>query len=109
MPGTRPDMTKERLENLKVPENFTLAGVMGWPIAQSRSPILHNYWIEKYKLSGRYVPLATVVIAPVIINIIMYHAFVDTSGLPVAIFLVVANIFVAYYYRDHYKGLLSAK
>jgi shikimate dehydrogenase len=38
--------------------DFILAGVMGWPIAQSRSPILHNYWIEKYKLSGRYVPLA---------------------------------------------------
>ena len=37
---------------------FVLAGVMGWPIAQSRSPILHNYWIEKYKLNGRYVPLA---------------------------------------------------
>jgi shikimate dehydrogenase len=31
---------------------------MGWPIAQSRSPILHNYWIEKYQLNGRYVPLA---------------------------------------------------
>lgn len=38
--------------------DFILAGVMGWPIAQSRSPILHNYWIEKYKLNGRYVPLA---------------------------------------------------
>ena len=38
--------------------DFVLAGVMGWPIAQSRSPILHNYWIEKYKLNGRYVPLA---------------------------------------------------
>jgi shikimate dehydrogenase len=37
---------------------FTLAGVMGWPIAQSRSPILHNYWIKKYNLNGRYVPLA---------------------------------------------------
>ena len=37
---------------------FVLAGVMGWPIAQSRSPILHNYWIDKYKLNGRYVPLA---------------------------------------------------
>jgi shikimate dehydrogenase len=37
---------------------FVLAGVMGWPIAQSRSPILHNYWIEKYGLNGRYVPLA---------------------------------------------------
>jgi uncharacterized membrane protein YphA (DoxX/SURF4 family) len=58
---------------------------------------------------GRYVPLATVVIAPIIINIFMYHTFVDTAGLPVAVFLVVANIFVAYYYRDHYKGLLAAK
>ena len=58
---------------------------------------------------GRYVPLATVVIAPVIINIFLYHAFVDTTGLPVPIFLVCANIFVAYYYRDHYKGLLTAK
>jgi shikimate dehydrogenase len=37
---------------------FVLAGVIGWPIAQSRSPILHNYWIDKYKLNGRYVPLA---------------------------------------------------
>ena len=60
-------------------------------------------------VAGRYVPLATVVIAPVIINIFLYHAFVDTSGLPVAIFLVAANIFVAYYYRKSYAGLLAAK
>ena len=41
-----------------MPNDFILAGVMGWPISQSRSPILHNYWINKYKLNGRYVPLA---------------------------------------------------
>lgn len=33
---------------------FTLAGVMGWPVAHSRSPLIHNYWIDKYKLSGAY-------------------------------------------------------
>lgn len=60
-------------------------------------------------VAGRYVPLATVVIAPIIINIFLYHAFVDTTGLPVAIFLVLANIFVAYYYRNSYAGLLAAK
>lgn len=37
---------------------FILAGVMGWPIAQSRSPAIHNHWIETYGLEGRYVPLA---------------------------------------------------
>ena len=58
---------------------------------------------------GRYVPLATVLIAPIIINIFFYHIFVDKTGLPVAIFLVLANIFVAYYYRASYAGLLTAK
>ena len=60
-------------------------------------------------VTGRYVPLATVVIAPIIVNIICFHAFVDRTGLPVAIFLVLANAFVAYYYRRSYDGLLKTK
>ena len=60
-------------------------------------------------VAGRFVPLATVVIAPIIVNIFFFHAFVDTSGLPVAIFLVLANIFLAYAYRDKFKSLLEAK
>ena len=39
-------------------DRFLLAGVMGWPISQSRSPMLHNYWFEKHRLAGTYVPLA---------------------------------------------------
>ena len=60
-------------------------------------------------VTGRFVPLATVVIAPVIINIFLFHLFLDHTGLPVAIFLVAAEIFVAYYYRKAYMPLLSAK
>jgi putative oxidoreductase len=60
-------------------------------------------------VSGYFVPLATVVIAPIIVNIFFFHAFVDTSGLPVAVFLVLANIFLAYAYWDKYKPLLEAK
>jgi shikimate dehydrogenase len=37
---------------------FLLAGVMGWPVMHSRSPMLHNYWIDQYALAGRYLPLA---------------------------------------------------
>jgi shikimate dehydrogenase len=33
---------------------FKLAGVMGMPIYQSRSPILHNYWLTKYGIQGAY-------------------------------------------------------
>ena len=35
-----------------------LAGVIGWPVAHSRSPRLHNYWLSAYGLDGAYVPLA---------------------------------------------------
>ncbi len=37
--------------------NFKLAGVMGWPVAQSRSPRLHGYWLAHYGIAGAYVPL----------------------------------------------------
>ena len=33
---------------------------MGWPVAHSRSPLIHNYWLQKYGLKGSYVPLAVV-------------------------------------------------
>jgi shikimate dehydrogenase len=35
-----------------------LAGVMGWPIAHSRSPALHGWWLRRYGIDGAYVPLA---------------------------------------------------
>ncbi|HEX8251121.1 MAG TPA: DoxX family membrane protein [Pyrinomonadaceae bacterium] len=60
-------------------------------------------------VAGRFVPLATVIIAPIVVNIFFFHAFVDTSGLPVAVFLVLANIFLAYAYWDKFKPLLEAK
>ena len=30
---------------------------MGWPVAHSRSPLIHNYWLKKYGLTGAYVQL----------------------------------------------------
>lgn len=34
-----------------------LAGVLGWPVAHSRSPRLHNYWLQHYGINGAYLPL----------------------------------------------------
>ena len=39
-------------------EKFLLAGVMGWPVMHSRSPMIHNHWFEKHGLRGSYLPLA---------------------------------------------------
>jgi putative oxidoreductase len=58
-------------------------------------------------LSGRFVPLAAVLISPIIVNIFFVHVFLAPEGLPVAIFLVLANSFVAYSHRDSYKSLLK--
>jgi uncharacterized membrane protein YphA (DoxX/SURF4 family) len=60
-------------------------------------------------VTGRFVPLATIVIAPITVNIFLFHAFLDRSGLPVAIFLVLANLFLAYAYRKSYEPLFVAK
>lgn len=35
-----------------------IAGVMGWPVSHSRSPLLHGFWLDRYRLDGAYVPLA---------------------------------------------------
>lgn len=38
-------------------KHYTLAGVMGWPVAHSRSPAIHGHWIRQYGLNGHYVLL----------------------------------------------------
>jgi shikimate dehydrogenase len=35
-------------------KKYIMAGVIGWPVAHSRSPAIHNHWINQYKLFGAY-------------------------------------------------------
>ena len=60
-------------------------------------------------LSGFFVPLAAVVIFPITLNILMFHLFLAPEGLPVAILLMIGNLFLAYYYRERYIPMLKAK
>jgi len=39
------------------PKPFGLAGLLGWPVAHSRSPIIHNHWMQEHGIAGRYVLL----------------------------------------------------
>jgi shikimate dehydrogenase len=34
---------------------FGIAGLVGWPVAQSRSPVIHNHWLAQHGIAGRYV------------------------------------------------------
>ena len=42
---------------MRITGRSKLAGIMGWPVAHSRSPALHNFWIEAHGVDGVYVPL----------------------------------------------------
>jgi putative oxidoreductase len=58
---------------------------------------------------GRFVPLALVALAPIAINILMVHIFLDRTGLPIAVFVVLAMAFLAYSYREAFRPLMTAR
>ncbi len=36
---------------------FRTAGLIGWPVSQSRSPALHRHWLDAYGIAGAYIPM----------------------------------------------------
>jgi putative oxidoreductase len=60
-------------------------------------------------ITGLFAPLATVIIFPVSLNILFFHLFVAPDAIAMAIFIVLANLFLAYAYRDKYKPMLKMK
>ena len=53
------------------------------------------------------VPLALVILAPIIVNIVAFHVFLAPGGLPLAIIVAAAALLLAYAYRESYVPLLS--
>jgi shikimate dehydrogenase len=43
---------------MRITGRARLAGIMGWPVSHSRSPVLHGFWLEQLAIDGAYVPLA---------------------------------------------------
>ncbi len=42
---------------MKITGATRLAGIMGWPVAHSRSPLLHGFWLAQTGVDGAYLPL----------------------------------------------------
>jgi hypothetical protein len=59
-------------------------------------------------LANRFVPLALAVLAPVIVNIVAVHLFIDPKGLPIAFVVLALELFLAYAYRHTYRPMLAA-
>src|ERR1700756_1684585 len=60
-------------------------------------------------LANRYVPLALAVLAPVIVNILAFHALMAPGGLPLALFVAVLWAVVFVDVRRAFAGLFQAR
>ena len=56
-----------------------------------------------------FVPLALVVLAPISINILLFHAFLSPENTIMGIVIVLANFYLAWAYRSYYKPLFVHK
>jgi shikimate dehydrogenase len=62
------------------PHSIPRACVIGWPVAHSRSPLIHRYWLENLKIAGSY-ELATVTPADLsdFVRNLATHGFVGAN------------------------------
>jgi hypothetical protein len=60
-------------------------------------------------LSGRYVSIATCLLAPVIFNIVWFDASLAPAGLPVGILLIALEVTLAWNQRERFAPLLAVR
>jgi hypothetical protein len=73
----------------------------------------HYYWaVAVLQIAGgllllvnRFVPLALVLLGPVIVNIVCFHVFMNPSGAPPAAVVTVLWLIVFYRNRQHFSGI----
>ena len=58
-------------------------------------------------LLGRFVPLGLTLLGPVIVNILLFHIFLDPAGLAVAVVVGALALFLLWAYRAAFSGLIK--
>ncbi len=57
-------------------------------------------------LLGKYVPLGLTLLGPIIVNIVLFHIFLEHSGLAMALVVCAVWLFLLWAYRTAFAGLL---
>ena len=60
-------------------------------------------------LVNRFVPLALVLLGPVIVNILLYHVFLNRSGAQLAILVTILWFIVFYGHRQYFSGIFAQR
>src|ERR1043166_9478189 len=58
-------------------------------------------------LLGRFVPLGLTLLGPVIVNILLFHIFLEPTGLPMAIVVSAVALFLLWAHRQAFAGLVK--
>jgi uncharacterized membrane protein YphA (DoxX/SURF4 family) len=58
---------------------------------------------------GLFVPLALVLLAPLLVNILLYTVFLDPVGLPIAAAVLLIDLFVVWCYRAAFLAVFQMK
>jgi putative oxidoreductase len=58
-------------------------------------------------IGSRFVALGLTLLGPVIVNIVLYHIFLDRSGFPVAIVISVLALFLLWIYRYKFPSIFQ--
>lgn len=60
-------------------------------------------------LGNRFVPLALALLAPIIVNILAFHALLVGAGVALPVVIVALELYLAYAYRDAFAPMLKAQ
>jgi len=60
-------------------------------------------------LSNRFVPLALVVLAPIVVNIVAFHIFLEPSGAVMSVVILAFHLHLAWWHRAAYRPLLVSR
>lgn len=60
-------------------------------------------------LSGFFVPLALIVLAPITVNIVLFHGILAPAGMALPIVILVLHLYLAYANKEAYASVLKAK
>jgi putative oxidoreductase len=59
-------------------------------------------------VTNRFIPLALLAFAPIVVNVILFHVFMDMASLPMALPVVAATGYLFFYNRVAFRQLLKA-
>jgi putative oxidoreductase len=97
MPTPEPDSPPARF--------FSVMGGSGWMATVAVCQVVGGLLL----LSGYLAPLGLAVLAPVIVNIQLYHLFIDHQFNPVAVGVLAMEVFLIWRYWPHFAPLFDLK